>query len=235
MRVGNILTPYYAGMTSILKFFALYILSKWYGISFGYPFIFLFFKIYQIIMNKRHSLSPFSIVDQFLIMKSLLLEKIYVKKINLKSYNNKKREDIIHKLKEFIKENSSFKRIIDYKWNNYYWRNLEEKEIDIVIIDKIDNLDSKLNKKFNLLREPSYKFFLLENGSEVFSIIFKYNSLMNDYHVDLLIEFLNDNDIKTNKKKKINKILKIIFEFITYPIQILFEILIIIFLSNKAI
>ena len=235
MRVGNILTPYYAGMTSILKFFALYILSKWYGISFGYPFIFLFFKIYQIIMNKRYSLSPFSIVDQFLIMKSLLLEKIYVKKINLKSYNNKKREDIIHKLKEFIKENSSFKRIIDYKWNNYYWRNLEEKEIDIVIIDKIDSLDSKLNKKFNLIREPSYKFFLLENGSEVFSIIFKYNSLMNDYHVDLLIEFLNDNDIKTTKKKKINKILKIIFEFITYPIQILFEILIIIFLSNKAI
>ena len=97
-------------------------------------------------MNKRYSLSPFSIVDQFLIMKSLLLEKIYVKKINLKSYNNKKREDIIQKLKEFIKENSSFKRIIYYKWNNYYWRNLEEKEIDIVIIDKIDNLDSKLNK-----------------------------------------------------------------------------------------
>ena len=235
MRVGNILTPYYAGMTSILKFFALYILSKWYGISFGYPFIFLFFKIYQIIMNKRYSLSSFTIVDQFLIIKSLLLEKIYIKNINLKSDNNKKKEDIIQKLKEFIKENSSFKRIIYYKWNNYYWRNLEEKEIDIVIIDKIDNLDSKLNKKFNLLREPSYKFFLLENGSEILRIIFKYNSVMNDYHVDLLIDFLNGNDIKTTKKKKINKILKIIFEFITYPIQILFEILIIIFLSNKAI
>jgi len=234
MRVGNLLTPYYAGMTSILKFFALYILSKWYGISFGYPFIFLFFKIYQIIMNKRYNLSPFSIVDQFLIMKSLLFEKIYIKKIDLKSYDNKKREDIIQKLKEFIKENSSFKRIIYYKWNNYYWRNLEEKEIDIVIIDKIDNYDNKLNKKLNLLREPSYKFFLLENGSEVFRIIFKYNSLMNDYHVNLLIEFLNDSDIKTTKKKKINKILKIIFEFITYPIQIFFEILIIIFLSNKA-
>ena len=234
MRVGNLLTPYYAGMTSILKFFALYILSKWYGISFGYPFIFLFFKIYQIIMNKRYNLSPFSIVDQFLIMVSLLFEKIYIKKIDLKSYDNKKREDIIQKLKEFIKENSSFKKIIYYKWNNYYWRNLEEKEIDIVIIDKIDNLDNKLNKKLNLLREPSYKFFLLENGSEVFRIIFKYNSLMNDYHVNLLIEFLNDNDIKITKKKKINKILKIIFEFITYPIQIFFEILIIIFLSNKA-
>jgi hypothetical protein len=235
MRVGNILTPYYAGMTSILKFFALYILSKWYGISFGYPFIFLFFKIYQIIMNKRYSLSSFSIIDQFLIIKSLLFGKIYIKKINLNLYNNKKREDIIQKLKEFIKENSSFKRIIYYKWNNYYWRNLEEKEIDIVIIDKIDNLDSKLNKKFNFLREPSYKFFLLENGSEVFRIIFKYNSLMNDYHIDLLIKFLNGNDIKNTKKKKINKILKIFFEFITYPIQIFFEILIIIFLSNKAI
>ena len=235
MRVGNILTPYYAGMTSILKFFALYILSKWYGISFGYPFIFLFFKIYQIIMNKRYSLSSFTIVDQFLIIKSLLLEKIYIKNINLKSDNNKKKEDIIQKLKEFIKENSSFKRIIYYKWNNYYWKNLEEKEIDIVIIDKIDNLDSKLNKKFNLLIEPSYKFFLLENGSEILRIIFKYNSVMNDYHVDLLIEFLNGKDIKTTKKKKINKILKIVFEFIAFPIQILFEILIIIFLSNKAI
>ena len=235
MRVGNILTPYYAGMTSILKFFALYILSKWYGISFGYPFIFLFFKIYQIIMGKKYNLSSFSIVDQFLIIKSLLFNKIYIKEINLKSYNNKKKEDIIKKLKEFINENSSFKRIIYYKLNNFYWRNLEEKEIDIVIIDKIDNLDNKLNKKFNLLREPSYKFFLLENGSEVLKIIFKYNSLINESHIDLLIEFLNGNDNKITKKKKINKILKIFFEFIIYPIYTFFEILIIIFLSSKAI
>jgi len=235
MRVGNILTPYYAGMTSILKFFALYILSKWYGISFGYPFIFLFFKIYQIIMSKKYNLSSFSIVDQFLIIKSLLFNKIYIKEINLKSYNNKKKEDIIKKLKEFINENSSFKRIIYYKLNNFYWRNLEEKEIDIVIIDKIDNLDNKLNKKFNLLREPSYKFFLLENGSEVLKIIFKYNSLINESHIDLLIEFLNGNDNKITKKKKINKILKIFFEFIIYPIYTFFEILIIIFLSSKAI
>ena len=235
MRVGNILTPYYAGMTSILKFFALYILSKWYGISFGYPFIFLFFKIYQIIMSKKYNLSSFSIVDQFLIIKSLLFNKIYIKEINLKSYNNKKKENIMQKLKEFIKENSSFKRIIYYKLNNFYWRNLEEKEIDIVIIDKIDNLDNKLNKKFNLLREPSYKFFLLENGSEVLKIIFKYNSLINESHIDLLIEFLNGNDNKITKKKKINKILKIFFEFIIYPIYTFFEILIIIFLSSKAI
>ena len=235
MRVGNLLTPYYAIMTSILKFFALYILSKWYGISFAYPFIFLFFKIYQILMKKRYNLSSFSLVDQYLLIKSLLFEKINIKKIGLESNNNKKKEDLIQKMKQFIKENSPFKRIIFYKWNNYYWRNLEEKEIDIVIIDKIDNLDNKLNKKFNLLREPSYKFFLLENGSEVLKIIFKYNSLMNDYYVDLLNKFINGNDIKATKKKKINKILKIFLEFITYPIQILFEILIIIFLSIKAI
>jgi hypothetical protein len=161
-------------------------------------------------MNKRYSLFSFTIVDQFLIIKSLLLEKIYIKNINLKSDNNKKREDIIQKLKEFIKENSSFKRIIYYKWNNYYWRNLEEKEIDIVIIDKIDNLDSKLNKKFNLLREPSYKFFLLENGSEILRIIFKYNSVMNDYHVDLLIDFLNGKDIKTTQQTVLRKLFVVI-------------------------
>ena len=186
-------------------------------------------------MSKKYNLLSFSIVDQFLIIKSLLFNKIYIKEINLKSYNNKKKEDIIKKLKEFINENSSFKRIIYYKLNNFYWRNLEEKEIDIVIIDKIDNLDNKLNKKFNLLREPSYKFFLLENGSEVLKIIFKYNSLINESHIDLLIEFLNGNDNKITKKKKINKILKIFFEFIIYPIYTFFEILIIIFLSSKAI
>ena len=79
MKNLNLLIPYYASMTSILKIFILYILSKWYGIAFGFPFVFLFFKAYQIIINKRYNFLPFTLFDYFHILKSIF-QKIILKK-----------------------------------------------------------------------------------------------------------------------------------------------------------
>ena len=148
MNHGNIIAQYYAGMTTILKFFILYILSKWYSILFGFPFLYLYFRIYKIIINKKYNLFSLSLKDQYLILKSIFSGKININEINLDK--NSKKEDIIKIIKEFINNNYIFKRILVYKWNNYYWRQLNEKEIEKNInID--NNIDNELNKKFNLL------------------------------------------------------------------------------------
>ena len=78
MKKINLITPYYASMTSVLKFFILYILSKWYGIFFAFPFIFLFFKIYQIIIFKRYNFSPLTINDYLLILKSFFHKNLTI-------------------------------------------------------------------------------------------------------------------------------------------------------------
>ena len=118
MKKINLITPYYASMTSVLKFFILYILSKWYGISFAFPFIFLFFKIYQIIIFKRYNFSPLTINDYLLILKSFF-QKNLIKEIKLKS---NKKEEIIRLIKQFINENNSLQKFLVYKYCNYYYK-----------------------------------------------------------------------------------------------------------------
>ena len=231
MKYGNIIKQYYAGMTIILKFFILYILSKWYGIFFGFPFLYLYFRIYKIIINKKYNLLSLSLKDQYLILKSIFSGKINIKEINLDK--NSQKEDIIKIIKEFINNNYIFKRILVYKWNNYYWRQLNEKEIEKNI--KIDNnIDNELNKKFNLIKEPFYKLFLIKNEND-YKIIIKYNFIMNEKYVNLLNNYINEKNIKENIKQKHNKYIALFMDFITYPIQLIFELLIIIFLSNKNI
>ena len=89
-----------------------------------------------------------------------------------------------------------------------------------------------MKKKFNLLKEPSYKLFLLENEKNTFKIIFKFNSIINEKYANLLNDFIKKNIIKENKEHKRNKFIKIIFDFISYPIYLIFEILLILFLNN---
>ena len=233
MNYGNIITQYYAGMTTILKFFILYILSKWYGIFFGFPFLYLYFRIYKIIINKKYNLLSLSLKDQYLILKSIFSGKINIKEINLDK--NSQKEDIIKIIKEFINNNYIFKRILIYKWYNYYWRQLNEKEIEKNIKINIDNnIDNELNKKFNLIKEPFYKLFLIKNEND-YKIIIKYNFIMNEKYVNLLNNYINEKNIKGSKKQKHNKFIALFMDFITYPIQLIFELLIIIFLSNKNI
>lgn len=235
MKFSDFITSYNAGMTSILKFFLLYILSKWYGITFGLPFLFLFFRAYKIIINKKYNLSSLSLQEQYLILISILSRKINIKEIILKQDDNKKKEDIINLLKEFLNKNNIFKRILVYKWNNYYWRKLTEKEIENNIICNIESerLEKKLKKEFNLLKESSYKIFLIENEKNSFKILFKFNSLIKEKYFDLFYDLINSENNKEKVETKKNKLFQLLIDFITFPIYLIFETLIILFLSIR--
>ena len=237
MKFSDFITSYNAGMTSILKFFLLYILSKWYGISFGFPFLFLFFRAYQIIINKKYNLSSLSLFEQYLILKALLIKKIIIKEIILSKKNNKKKEEIINLLKEFLHKYNIFKRTLFYKLNNYYWRNLTEQEIENNIIFNIESekLEKKLKKEFNLLKESSYKIFLFEYEKDNLKIIFKFNSLIDEKYFNIFNDLINGQNNKEKIKIKRNKIIKIIIDFIKFPIYLIFETLIILLLSIKNI
>ena len=226
MKNLNLLIPYYASMTSVLKFFILYILSKWYGISFSYSFIFLFFKAYQIIIYKRYNFLPLTIFDYICILKSIF-QKNYNKEINIKS--NKEKEEIIKLIKQFINDNNNLKKILVYKFGNYYWKILTLDEIiNKAIIDKeINNLEKKLDKKFELLKEPNYKIYFVDGEQK---LVLKYND-MNFKDVNLLEQYIDDNYDKKTKNKKMNKFVKLIIEFVTFPVYLSLEIVIIFLLS----
>ena len=128
---------------------------------------------------------------------------------------------VIKKLKDFLKENYFFKRRLVYKYNNYYWRNLDEHEIDKIFTENLENLEKQLNKKFFLLKEPPYKIFINENENNI-KIIVKYNSLIKNKFIDSLISYLNNN-VKEKENQKHTKLFKLFFDFITYPIQLLFR------------
>ena len=228
MKKINLITPYFASMTSVLKFFILYILSKWYGIFFAFPFIFLFFKIYQIIIFKRYNFSPLTINDYLLILKSFF-HKNLTKGIKLKS---NKKEEIIRLIKQFINENNSLQKIIVYKYCNYYYKILTGEKLykkTIIIIDenKKINLDKEISKKFDLTKEPSYKIFYEEKQEK---IIIKYNHMAYE-SINLLEKYIDDTKDKKNKNIKSNKFMKLIFEFISFPFYLFLEIIIIFLLS----
>ena len=228
MKKINLITPYYASMTSVLKFFILYILSKWYGIFFAFPFIFLFFKIYQIIIFKRYNFSPLTINDYLLILKSFFHKNLN-KGIKLKS---NKKEEIIRLIKQFINENNSLQKILVYKYCNYYYKILTGEKLykkTIIIIDenKKINLDTEISKKFDLTKEPSYKIFYEEKQEK---IIIKYNHMAYE-SINLLEKYIDDTKDKKNKNIKSNKFMKLIFEFISFPFYLFLEIIIIFLLS----
>ena len=228
MKKINLITPYYASMTSVLKFFILYILSKWYGIFFAFPFIFLFFKIYQIIIFKRYNFSPLTINDYLLILKSFF-HKNLTKGIKLKS---NKKEEIIRLIKQFINENNSLQKILVYKYCNYYYKILTGEKLykkTIIIIDenKKINLDKEISKKFDLTKEPSYKIFYEEKQEK---IIIKYNHMAYE-SINILEKYIDDTKDKKNKNIKSNKFMKLIFEFISFPFYLFLEIIIIFLLS----
>ena len=58
---------------------------------------------------------------------------------------------------------------------------------------------------------------------------------MNERYVNLFDNYINEKNIKESKIRKQNKFIALFMDFITYPIQLIFELLIIIFLLNKNI
>ena len=187
-------------------------------------------------MNKIYDLGYITIYDQINILEEIFSSKIKTKEAIISKEQSDYLESILNHIREnnFNKSNNNIFRTFVFKWNNYYWRKLNEEEIEknILYNTENDNLEKKLKKKFNLLKEPSYKLFLLENEKNTFKIIFKFNSIINEKYANLLNDFIKKNIIKENKEYKKNKFIKIIFDFISYPIDLIFEILVILFLNN---
>ena len=234
MSFIEIINQYYSIMTSILKIFIIYIISNWYGFSFAFPFIFFFIRIYQIIINKIYNIYPLSLNEQLKILKCIFKDKINIKEINLKNTNIKK-EDIIKKIKEYINNVYILKRRLIYKLHNYYWAELNEKEI----IKNISETEKKKDNKIKILKEIPYKIYVIENSSGIndnaLKLVFQFNSLFHEKNFESLIDYLQDDnkDNNSKKKKNKNKLIKICLDFISFPFQIILEILLLLFLSTK--
>ena len=229
MKMLNSIEIYLGSMTSIIKLFIIYLLSKWYGIS-GYIFCFLFLRIYYIILNRLFKFDYISIFDQINILREIFSSKIKSKETIIleEEYDNFK--SLLNNIREnntVIKYNNFFRTFV-YKWNNFYWRQLNKNEISKAII-KGDNLNDKINKKINIRKEPLFQILIIGNNKKGNKVIIKYTYLINELYVEQFIKIIKNIHFKNINEP--NKILDLIFEFIFYPIHIFLEI-IIIFIFN---
>ena len=231
MKMLNSIEIYLGSMTSIIKLFIIYLLSKWYGIS-GYIFCFLFLRIYYIILNRLFKFDYISIFDQINILREIFSSKIKSKETIIleEEYDNFK--SLLNNIREnntVIKYNNFFRTFV-YKWNNFYWRQLNKNEISKAII-KGDNLNDKINKKINIRKEPLFQILIIGNNKKGNKVIIKYTYLINELYVEQFIKIIKNIHFKNINEP--NKILDLIFEFIFYPIHIILEIIIIFIFNFK--
>ena len=231
MKMLNSIEIYLGSMTSIIKLFIIYLLSKWYGIS-GYIFCFLFLRIYYIILNRLFKFDYISIFDQINILREIFSSKIKSKETIIleEEYDNfKSLLNYIRENNTVIKYNNFFRTFV-YKWNNFYWRQLNKNEISKAII-KGDNLNDKINKKINIRKEPLFQILIIGNNKKGNKVIIKYTYLINELYVEQFIKIIKNIHFKNINEP--NKILDLIFEFIFYPIHIFLEIIIIFIFNFK--
>ena len=228
MKVLNSIDAYFGLMTSIIKLFILYLLTKWYGVS-GYIFLFLFLRIYYIIINKIYNLANLSFVDQINILKEIFTSNIRTKEAII--FNNNYFEKLLKDMTEYVfpKPNKLFRKFI-YKWNNIYWIKLNKLDIEKTII-RGDNLDDKINKKINIKKDPISQIFILNKGQEVNKVIYKYSYLIDEIYAEQFMKLILGSHFKNINEP--SKIVDLIFEFIVFPIQIFLEIIIIIIFYIK--
>ena len=230
MELSKILQVYFGAITSIIKLFILYILTKSFGIS-GYLFLFLYIKIYQMIINKIYNLFPISFSNQINILRHIFSSYIKIKEAIIDDNDYQNFENLIEQIKNKINiiindDDKYFFRILTYKLNNYYFRNLDKFEIEKCFIKSDDDLRDKLMKKINIKNEPFVQIFISNDRKNKNRIILKYT--------DLTLEIFCETFIKAVRGEHIydinypSKILDLIFEFILFPIQIILEIIIII-------
>ena len=231
MKMLNSIEIYLGSMTSIIKLFIIYLLSKWYGIS-GYIFCFLFLRIYYIILNRLFKFDYISIFDQINILREIFSSKIKSKETIILEEEYDNFESLLNNIREnniVIKYNNFFRTFV-YKWNNFYWRQLNKNEISKAII-KGDNLNDKINKKINIRKEPLFQILIIGNNKKGNKVIIKYTYLINELYVEQFIKIIKNIHFKNINEP--NKILDLIFEFIFYPIHIFLEIIIIFIFNFK--
>ena len=228
MKVLNSIDAYFGLMTSIIKLFILYLLTKWYGVS-GYIFLFLFLRIYYIIINKIYNLANLSFVDQINILKEIFISNIRTKEAII--LNNNYFEKLLKDMTEynFSEPNKLFRKFI-YKWNNIYWIKLNKLDKEKLII-RGDNLDDKINKKINIKKDPISQIFILNKGQEVNKVVYKYSYLIDEIYAEQFMKLILGSHFKNINEP--SKIVVLIFEFIVFPIQIFLEIIIIIIFYIK--
>jgi len=228
MKLDESLQVYFGSITSIIKLIILYILTKIYGI-FGYTFLFLCIKIYQIIINKIYNLFPISFSNQINILRHIFSSYIKIKEAIINDNLYQDFENIIEQIKtkiDIINDKNNFLRILTYKLNNYYFRNLNKFEIEKCIIKSEDDLRDKLMKKINIKNEPLFQIFISNNKKNKNRIILKYTHLTPEIFCETFIKAVKGEHIYNINHP--SKILVLIFEFILFPIQIILEIIIII-------
>ena len=81
------------------------------------------------------------------------------------------------------------------------------------------------------MKESSYKIFLIEIEKNSFKIFFKFNSLIKEQNFDLFYDLINKQNNKEKVETKKNKLFQLLIDFITFPIYLIFETLIILLLS----
>ena len=166
------------------------------------------------------------------ILREIFSSKIKIKEITILEEEYDYLESILNDIKEIIfRSNNNIFRTFIYKLNNLYWRKLNKIEINKIII-KGDNLNDKINKKINFIKEPLFQIFVLGNNKKDTKVIIKYTYLINELYVDSFIRIIKRNHIYNINEP--NKIIDLIFEFILYPIHIILEIIIIFAFNFKS-
>ena len=229
MELTKSFQVYLDSITSIIKLIILYILTKSYGIA-GYLFLFLYIKIYQIIIYKIYNLFPISFSDQVNILREIFSSHIIIKEAIIDDNNYQNFENIIEQIKmnynNIIKADKYFFRILTYKLNNYYFRKLNKIEIEKCVIKSDNELGDKIKKKINIKIEPLFQIFISNDKQNKNRIIFKYTHLIPELYAETFIKIVKDEHIYNINEP--NKILNLIFDFFLFPIQIILEIIIII-------
>ena len=229
MELPKYLQVYFGAITSIIKLFILYIQTKSYGIS-GYLFLFLYIKIYQIIINKIFNLSPISFSDQINILREIFSSYIKIKEAIIDDNDYQIFENLIEQItmnyNNIIKADKYFFRILTYKLNNYYFRKLNKIEIEKCVIKSDNELGDKIKKKINIKIEPLFQIFISNDKQNKNRIIFKYTHLIPELYAETFIKIVKGEHIYNINEP--NKIVILIFEFFLFPIQIILEIIIII-------
>ena len=224
---NNLIGLYFSISKSIIKLFILYISFKWYGIS-GYILLFLFEKLYNLLINKIYDLSNISFIDKINILKEIFTSDIKTKEVIITDDLLKKFGNVLEQMKSNVKindEGECYFRILTYKLNDYYWRKLNKIEIEKSII-KSNNLGDKLFKKINIKKEPPFEIIIIKEGINKNRVIFKYTHLIPDIYAQQFIKIIKDEHFLNINEPSI--ILDSIFELILFPIHIILELIIII-------
>ena len=233
MNSPNFLSPFYIGITSVLKIFFLYILTKWYGLLFSISFFYMFFRVYQLIIYKINNLIPLSFSDLINLGKYIFKKDIFKE---IKFEKPKGKEEIIDSIKNFLSNTSVFQKKIVYKRNNFYWIKINDLEqlYNQICFNNGEEIKKIKERKINIFKSIPYKIIISENKNEL-KLYLQLTPLIDEKYFKLLLKFINEtkNNIEVDENKRLPKIIVLLYNIILYQIQFLVEIIIVLLLTIK--